>query len=1088
MVLHSMKPNQNGKQFSIYLWLTLAVYIALIIAFVVYARAEKATDRANELRLQSYLLADELRQSSDDLTRMARVYAATGNPIYKQHYQEILDIRNGVRARPEHYENIYWDLVQTDDRRPRPASGQTIALLDLMRQAQFTDAEFAKLALAKANSDALTQTEFAAFQRIDNSTSQLGIHIDALAMLQSPAYYRHKADIMRPISEFQQMMTARTTASVEAAKVTATWLRWIFIILGLISLYLLWRTYRSMLQTLGGPIETIYQHITSLAVGDFNQHIAVTPGLENTVLGWLAETQNQLNKIDTARNLAQTQTLRMTSLYAALSQCNQAIVRDANQTELFAHICEIAVKHGGMKMAWIGCLDMNTQQVTPVSCYGDGTDYLRDINIVIDPQDPSAYGPTGTAMRADKPYYCQDFIQDPNTAPWHERSKQYGWGASATLPIHSNGKVVGAFTMYSSETHAFDDAAQKLLEEMVTDIDFALANFARQAEQQHAQLMNEQRIFMLELITSDKSLNELLATITHKVESLKPDMLCSILLVDADKQVLHVASAPSLPDFFNAAIEGERIGAGIGCCGNTAFTGQRTITEDIAHHPYWTNYLAIAKQANLAGCWSEPIIGSQQKVLGTFALYHHTPAMPSQNDMQLIEMLAHFIAIAIERKQDEANIHRLAHFDPLTHLPNRLLLEDRAHQSISVAQRAGNQLAVLFLDLDHFKNINDNLGHRVGDALLIELAQRLQTLIRDEDTVSRLGGDEFIFVLPDTHPDAAAHVAEKLLAAVAQPYQLLGHELILTASIGIAIYPQNGNDFDTLIKHADVAMYRAKNSGRNSYRYYTEEMQAKSARNLMLENALRHALQQNQLVVNYQPQISIKAGQLIGAEALLRWHHPELGLISPAEFIPIAEDSGQIYRIGTWVLRTAIQQLKSWIDAGIPPMIIAVNLSALQFRHAGLPDLVTSLLNEIGLPAQYLELELTESVAMDEPLEAIAVMDNLHGRGVRMSIDDFGTGYSSLNYLKKFKVYKLKIDQSFIRDINTDPEDKAIVTAIINMAHSLGFQTIAEGVETAEQLDFLRAQDCDEVQGYHYSKPLNAEQFAAFARDWQPSS
>ncbi len=1087
MVLQVMKPTQNSSRFSAYLWLTLAIYIALIAAFTVYVRAEKAIDVANELRLQSYLLADELRQSSDDLTRMARAYAATGNPIYKQHYQEILDIRNGKRARPEHYENIYWDLVQSDNQRPRPFSHQTITLLDLMRKAHFTDAEFAKLAFAKANSDALTQTELAAFKLVEKSAAQpfSGMHVDALAMLQSPGYYQDKATIMRPINEFQHMMATRTNASVEAAKTIAIQLRWAFIMLALVLFYTLWRIYRNVQRMLGGSLDVIYQQVEKLAQGKFYPLIPVSHGMKNSVLGWLAATQTKLNEIDTARNLARAQMLRMTNLYAALSQCNQAIVRSNDQAELFAKICEVAVKYGGMKMAWIGWLDPTTQQIMPVGKYGEGTDYLDNIDIVMDTQNVNASGPTVKSIFMDSPYYCQDFLNDPAAARWHELGKSYGWGASATLPIHCDGNIVGVFNMYSAQTYAFDDTAQKLLEEMATDIDFALANFARQAEQQHTQIMTEQRIFMLELITSDKSLDEILATIAHKVEELKPGRLCSILLLDSNKQTLHVAAAPSLPDFFNTAVDGVEIGARVGSCGNAAYTGQRTIVEDIAHHPYWTNYLTIATQAELAACWSEPIIGSQQKILGTFAVYSHIPASPSQGDMQLIEMLAHFIAIAIERKRDESNIHYLAHFDPLTHLPNRLLLENRAQQSISIAQRAGTPLAVLFLDLDHFKNINDNLGHRVGDALLVELAQRLQKLIRDEDTVSRLGGDEFILVLPDTHPDAAAYVAEKLLAAAAHPYRIQEHELILTASIGIAIYPQNGTDFDTLIKHADVAMYRAKNSGRNSYRYYTEEMQAKSARNLMLENALRRAMEQNQLAVNYQPQINISTGKLIGAEALLRWHHPELGLISPTEFIPIAEDSGQIYKIGAWVLRTAIQQLKFWIDAGIPPMIIAVNLSALQFRHAGLPDLITSLLNEIGLPAQYLELELTESVAMDEPLEAIAVMDNLHGRGVRMSIDDFGTGYSSLNYLKKFKIYKLKIDQSFIRDINTDPEDKAIVTAIINMAHSLGFQTIAEGVETAEQLDFLRIHNCDEVQGYYHSKPLSTEQFATFARNWQ---
>jgi EAL domain-containing protein (putative c-di-GMP-specific phosphodiesterase class I) len=282
-------------------------------------------------------------------------------------------------------------------------------------------------------------------------------------------------------------------------------------------------------------------------------------------------------------------------------------------------------------------------------------------------------------------------------------------------------------------------------------------------------------------------------------------------------------------------------------------------------------------------------------------------------------------------------------------------------------------------------------------------------------------------------------------------------------------------------------MYRAKHDGRNTFRFFTQEMQTHSARTLQLENALRHALELNQLCLHYQPQISMQDGSIIGAEVLLRWQHPELGNVSPAEFIPIAEASGQILPIGEWVLRSAVQQLKNWMDSGLEPMIIAVNLSAVQFRHPHLPELVTQILQEVKLPPKYLELELTEGVAMDDPLRAIEVMDDLHERGIRMSIDDFGTGYSSLSYLKKFKVYKLKIDQSFVRDITVDPEDKAIVAAIISMANSLGMHTIAEGVETADQLAFLRLQGCNEVQGYYFSKPLPVEQFETYVRKNKPA-
>ena len=433
-----------------------------------------------------------------------------------------------------------------------------------------------------------------------------------------------------------------------------------------------------------------------------------------------------------------------------------------------------------------------------------------------------------------------------------------------------------------------------------------------------------------------------------------------------------------------------------------------------------------------------------------------------------------------ERKQVEQRLQHLVNYDALTGLPNRLQLDERARYAISLAKRSGSSLALMFLDLDNFKDINDTLGHSFGDILLIELARRLQLTLREEDTVSRLGGDEFILLLPGIDAHGAASVAEKLLINIGRPYQSDHTELNMTASIGIALYPDDGQDLETLSRRADSAMYRVKQEGRHGFHFFTAEMQARSSRNLQLVNALRHAVELGQLTLHYQPQISMEDGSVVGAEALLRWQHPELGSISPAEFIPVAEESRLILPIGEWVLRQAVQQAKRWMTAGQLPMVMAVNLSAVQFRHPDLPDLITRLLNEVGLPPEYLELELTEGVAMHDPQAAISIMNKLHELGIRMSIDDFGTGYSSLSYLKKFQIYKLKIDQSFVRDISTDIEDKAIVSAVINMAKSLGLKTIAEGVETEGQLAFLRENGCEEVQGYYYSKPLPAEQFAAF--------
>ena len=437
-------------------------------------------------------------------------------------------------------------------------------------------------------------------------------------------------------------------------------------------------------------------------------------------------------------------------------------------------------------------------------------------------------------------------------------------------------------------------------------------------------------------------------------------------------------------------------------------------------------------------------------------------------------------AKAAEQLVSESRIRQLAHFDALTGLPNRVLLADRCASALHMAQRAHGSVALMFLDLDHFKTINDSLGHRVGDTVLVQLASRLRALMREQDTVARLGGDEFIILLPDTNAAGAARVASKLLQLAQSPVMVEGHELTITPSIGIAMYPKDGLDLDALSKCADAAMYRAKADGRNGFHFYSGEIQGNSDRRLALGNALRRALLHNQLSLHYQPQISLESGDIVGVEALLRWEHPQWGRVSPSEFIPIAEINGLILPIGQWVIRSAIEQLAAWMQRGMAPMIMAVNLSAVQFRHAELPQFVTQCLNDARVPPELFELELTESAAMANPQAAISTLDELARRGIRLAIDDFGTGYSSLSYLKRFKVYKIKIDQGFVRDITDDPDDKAIVGAIINMARSLGIQTIAEGVETEAQLDYLREEGCNEVQGYLFSKPMTADTFESY--------
>ena len=899
------RDHRQPLRFAHYLWLCLVFLLVAILAFTVYVWTEKRIDRANELRYLSHKMVEELRQSSEDLTRMARSFVLTGEERYRLHYQEIIAIRDGSAPRPQHYENVYWDLVLDPLQRPR-AAGAAIPLLEMMRRAGFNAGELALLSAAKQHSDQLTAIEQAAIAMRTRRGADAPAPPDAVSMLYDAAYHRAKADIMRPIAEVNASVEQRTRDAVDDAAFGAAIARAAFALIALLLMVLLWRTKRGLDSALGCSVDQLRAGIERLGRGDFAEPLAAAPNAGNNVWGWLAETQQSLARLDRERQTALEHMRRVSRLYSALSLCNQAIVRCRSETELFEQICQAVVTHGGMAMAWIGMIDQASGSITPTASAGSGTEYLASLRVSLDADVPQGQGPIGLAFRSGEPHWCQDFINAPETAAWHEIGGRYGWAASAAIPLRRNGRVAGIFSPYANAINAFDDEVRALLLEMQLDIEFALRNFDQQAE----------------------------------------------------------------------------------------------------------------------------------------------------------------------RKLAEQRIQYLAHFDPLTGLPNRAQLQEHTHLALAMARRNQMQMAMLMLDLDHFKDINDSLGHSVGDELLCELARRLRGALREQDIVARLGGDEFIFVLQQVNADEAADVASKLLELIDQPFHTGSHDLKVTGSIGVAMYPADGADMETLLQRADAAMYQVKSGGRHGLRFFTAAMQQRAARHLQLVNALRYALEREQMHVVYQPQLSLAERRIVGAEALLRWSTPELGSVSPADFIPAAEESGLIQSIGTWVLRQAVRQARAWLDQGLPPIVMSVNLSAIQFRNRDLPELISRILEEEGLPPEYLELELTEAVAVNDPQGAIAIMNEMHERGVRMSIDDFGTGFSSLSHLKKFKVYKLKIDQSFVRDISTDVEDRAIVSAIINMARSLGLTTIAEGVETVEQLEFLNEQHCDEVQGYYFSKPV----------------
>ena len=489
------------------------------------------------------------------------------------------------------------------------------------------------------------------------------------------------------------------------------------------------------------------------------------------------------------------------------------------------------------------------------------------------------------------------------------------------------------------------------------------------------------------------------------------------------------------------------------------------------HEPEF--FAGMWKKLNASGHWQGEI-WDRRKSGEIYPKWLGISAVRDTNDE-----LTHFVAIfsdISERKAAQERIEYLARHDALTGLPNRIFLADRAEQALAHAERNQHKVALLFLDLDRFKNINDSLGHPVGDALLREVTRRLTAAVRETDTVSRLGGDEFVILIGDLQDDeTVSTVATKVLEITRQPFEADGNTLTISVSIGIAVFPADGKDFDTLLKKADTAMYHSKDAGRNTYRFFTEQMNINVVERLFIHNRLQQALDREEFVLHYQPQIALGTGRIIGVEALLRWQNPELGLVGPDRFIPQAEENGTIIQIGDWVLREACRQARQWANDGLAPFPVAVNISTLQLHQGNFAERVLQILEESGHPPSLLELEFTESILIHDIERVLRQISRLKAAGIAIAIDDFGTGYSSLSYLKQLDVDRLKIDRSFIRDINTDPDDAAIVRAIAQMARSLRLKVLAEGAETTEQTRFLLAEGCDEAQGFLFAKPLDAE-------------
>ncbi|MEG3765849.1 sensor domain-containing phosphodiesterase [Alteromonas sp. 14N.309.X.WAT.G.H12] len=677
-----------------------------------------------------------------------------------------------------------------------------------------------------------------------------------------------------------------------------------------------------------------------------------------------------------------------------------------------------------------------------------------------------------------------DFATNPLvTGPPHVRFY-------AGVKVMFDGFAMGALCIFNDAPKPFSSADEAMLHDLgkLVEAEFereALSTLSKKLAYQQAQLEETQKLtrvrsIILEKVVKAESLSLALLYIVKAIENEYPNKRCSILLLEGNK--LRLGAAPSFPSFYNEQVNGLEIGFGHGSCGTAAFTNNLVIVKDISTHPYWTQWRELAARANLGACWSQPICSANGEVLGTFAIYHEAPATPSEGELVRIGQFAHIASIAIERERANKVIWRQANYDVLTGLPNRNLMEVHLKQAIKMADRAQSKVAVMLLDLDNFKDINDTLGHDFGDKLLIECARRIENCIRQQDTVARLGGDEFVLIFNNiSSKNDLDRIIQDLLSSISTPQTIEQERVHTSVSIGVTLYPDDAQDATSILKNADQAMYGAKSLGKNSYYFYTKRLHDEALQRLTLLNDLRYAIENHQLFIEYQPIVNLQNKQVTKAEALIRWQHPVKGLIRPDEFIPIAEESGLIIEISDWVFQQVCDDAKKWRARYCPDLQLSINTSPTHYFSAE-PNIMEWLdtLLASGTPSNAITLEITESLLMDADDKVSQKLFHFRQAGVSIALDDFGTGYSSISYLKKYPTDYVKIDRSFVNSMTEVSNDKVLCEAIILMAKKLGIEVVAEGIETNEQLTILTKMGCDYGQGYLFAKPLSKGDFDAF--------
>ena len=1014
---------------------TLIVLACMVVAFFAYVWAETQVDQASDQRFHTLVLADEMRHSSDALTDLSRMFVVTGNPEYIEAFNGVMDARDGLRpSQQSHATRAFAKLAASNHKAVERLP--SVALLDQMRQAGLTDEEFALLVRSKAMSDNLARTEREAMRlRQLQGPAAPAEHARALGMLHDDAYLVVKSGVIEPIEQFETLVMERINRNVAQTRRTAGLLRGLCIALGLALVYMLYRTSRVLWIIMGGSVDEVHARITRIGKGDFSASAQPVQAAPGTVLARLIETQDKL------RHISQEQAQAQADLRKSTERLQEA--------ERIALLGNWEFEHRSRAMVWseeaFRIYGLPAHSATLSFDAIVATLHPDDRRTVIDGFEQ--------AVRQNKPFEMTHRVQLPDGRTKHVHARALTYYDKQGQPERSVGTMQDV-TRSWLDRQALERANRDL--RLLSDCNMALVHAEKESEllQEICRLSVERGGYRLAWV--------------------------SYVVHDDAKSVQLVAQHGD----HNGYLDRIRLTWGNepsaqGPVGTCIRTGQPSVVQDIATDPRMATRRVLALECGFRSMLALPLICDAQ-VLGVLALYAGESDAFDTAEVDLLMELATDLAFGITTLRTrtahavaQERLEFLANFDPLTHLPNRLLLRDRFEHATQMAQEGQAQVVLLYIDLDHFKQINDSLGYSVGDQVLVQMVERLQRCLPTSTTISRLSGDEFVVLLAGSY-DAAAIVAlgNAVREALVEPVQVDTHTISLSCSIGIGMYPGDGADFETLLKHAHAALVSAKEAGRNTYRFFAHDMNAGMLEQIRLTAALSQALVREEFLLHYQPQLDLRSGRLVGMEALVRWQHPVDGLIPPGRFIALAERSGHIIALGEWVLNEACRQGAVWQAAMAQPPLVAVNLSALQFKRGNVLELVQHALARSGLRPQLLELELTESILLQDVQETIKTLQGLKALGVKLSIDDFGTGYSSLSYLKQLAVDKLKIDQSFVRDMLGDADGASIVRAIIQLGHNLQLNVIAEGVETQEQCIFLAQAGCDEVQGYLFSRPV----------------